>query len=46
MQIGYFLTQIWGLFPAECQSLRQRFQRRRLCNLVNIFTAFVVGLKG
>ena len=38
---------IYGLFPAECQSLRQTFQRLRLqYYLRNIFTAFAVGLSG
>ena len=37
---------ICGLFPAECQSLRQTFQRFRLYYLRNIFTAFAVGLSG
>ena len=37
---------IYGIFPAECQCLRQTFQRFRLHYLRNIFTAFAVGLSG
>ena len=37
---------ICGLFPAECQFLRQTFRLFRLYHLRNIFTAFAVGLSG
>ena len=37
---------ICGLFPAECQSFRETFQRFRLYYLRNIFTTFAVGLSG